>query len=80
MSSDVEKLAALLERLKKCSPGHTYALDPVERKLLLGEIESLRTQFFDGVTNILAKARETNQIVRDANERLDRAGIPPVRS
>jgi hypothetical protein len=71
-------LTALLDRLRSCKPGHTYALDPVERELLLSEIDSLRQQFFDGVLNILSKAKETNDIVRDANARLDRAGVPRV--
>lgn len=43
---------------------------------LIAEVESLRSQFFGGVAEVLKKATDTNQIVREANERLDRAGIP----
>lgn len=35
-------LAALIERLKKCKPGDTYPLDPLERELLL---EALNGQY-----------------------------------
>jgi len=39
------------------------------------EIESLREQFLQGVSQILSTAKETNLMVKDANERLDKAGL-----
>lgn len=40
------------------------------------EIESLRALFIGRCTEILTTAKQTNEIVRKANDRLDRAGIP----
>ena len=39
------------------------------------EIESLRKQWIEGVTQILAKVKENKAIIDDATERLDRAGL-----
>jgi hypothetical protein len=39
------------------------------------EIESLRKQFLDGVTTILEKVQENSKIVKEAEARLDRAGL-----
>lgn len=41
----------------------------------IAEIESLRRQFMDGVTTILGKVKENNSIIKDAEARLDRAGL-----
>lgn len=40
------------------------------------EIESLRRQWLEGVTKIMTQVEENNRIVKDANRRMDRAGIP----
>jgi hypothetical protein len=39
------------------------------------EIQSLRKQFLEGVTTILGKVKENNEIVKNASARLDRAGL-----
>ncbi len=41
----------------------------------ISEIESLRKKFFEGVSAILGKVKENNEIVKDAEARLDRAGL-----
>ena len=41
----------------------------------IAEIESLRKQFLEGVTTILGKVKEYNEIVKDVEARMDRAGL-----
>ena len=51
---------------------------PEDRALLeraADEIASLRKQFLEGVTTILGKVQENAKIVKDAEARLDRAGL-----
>lgn len=69
----------ILDDLRKAKANAMKGQDAGTQLLLtraIDEIESLRNQFFDGVTRILATAKETNAIVKDANDRLDRAGVP----
>lgn len=73
MTDVLDELKAIVN-----ADGDTYSSPEVigVMRRAISEIESLRNQFFDGVTRILATAKETNSMVRDANDRLDRAGIP----
>lgn len=41
----------------------------------IDEIESLRKQFLDGVTGLLGKIKETSDVHREIENRLDRAGL-----
>jgi hypothetical protein len=41
----------------------------------IDEIESLRSQFLDGVTGLIGKLKETNVVHDDIKQRLDRAGL-----
>ena len=42
---------------------------------LIAEVESLRSQLLDQIAGILGKVQENNKIVKDAEARLDRAGL-----
>lgn len=41
----------------------------------IAEIESLRKQFLEGVSTVLGEVKENSEILKDAEARLDRAGL-----
>lgn len=41
----------------------------------IAEIDSLRKQFLEGVTSILGKVKQTEDVMREADQRLTRAGL-----
>lgn len=65
----------IVERLRDCLekrelPRWSDLADAID------EIESLRRQFLEGVSKALDGVKRNNDIIKDATERLDRAGIP----
>lgn len=73
MADIVDDLKNLLKQATT-ERSHYYVADCCRRAI--AEIESLRKSWLGDVTRILNTAQDTNKIVKDANERLDRAGVP----
>jgi hypothetical protein len=73
MTDIVDDLKDLLKQATT-ERSHYYVAECCRRAI--AEIESLRKSWLGDVGRILAMAQDTNKVVKDANERLDRAGIP----
>lgn len=52
---------------------HYYVAATVERAI--SEIESLRKQFIEGIGGIVENLKKNNEVIKDAEDRLNRAGL-----